>query len=189
MKKQIIIGIIGEIASGKDTVANFIRKKYKAKVIPMSGSLREGLNIFDLPQTRHNMWTLSEGLRKMFSPDIVAKGALKKIENAKEKIICVTGIRFQADLKHFEHLPSFVLVFVKVDAKIRFKRLKKRGQNADDNTKTWTQFQKDCKLSTEVHIKKLTKKADFVLDNNGTVDDLRKQIKKLIKNIKAHVQK
>jgi dephospho-CoA kinase len=50
----------------------------------------------------------------------------------------------------------------------------------DDIGKTWEDFQKDLKLSTEVEIAALVKKADYQLDNNGTKEDLFKQVDSLI---------
>jgi len=80
-----------------------------------------------------------------------------------------------------KQIEGFQLIGVEVDSKIRFERLQKRGENADDTSKTWEQFQADHKLETEVYIPELLKQADVTIDNNGNLEDLYKQLDKLVK--------
>ena len=69
---------------------------------------------------------------------------------------------------------------------INFERLIKRGQNVDDKSKTWNDFQKDLLLSTEVEIANLVKKSSYQLDNNGNLETLYLQVDKLVNNLQKN---
>jgi dephospho-CoA kinase len=86
-------------------------------------------------------------------------------------------------MAYFKNWPGYVLVGINTDIKTCYDRLVKRSQNVDDQTKTWEQFQKDLQLSTEIAIDDLIKKAPIKINNNGTFEDLYKQIDELIKEL------
>jgi dephospho-CoA kinase len=67
------------------------------------------------------------------------------------------------------------------DSKVRFGRITKRGENADDNTKTFEEFMADHQKPTEITIPAVIELAKERIDNNGSTEDLQKQIDELIK--------
>lgn len=186
--QKIIIGLVGEIASGKDTVAKYLQKKYGSQTISFSQPLRDILDIMDLPQTRENMAWLGNDLRQRFGQDILAKAITGQVKKSKNKIICLPNVRLPQDITYLKKLPGFHLVHIDTEPKIRYKRLIKRSQNPDDKSKTWAQFLRDAKLPTETKIRKLARQADWRLDNNGATTDLKKQIEEMMKGIKSQIQ-
>ena len=186
-KSKIIVGLVGEIAAGKDTVADYLRKKYGSQTISFSQPLRDILDILLLDQSRNNMAWLGHDLRDRFGQDILAKAITKQVNEAKSQILCLPNIRLPQDIKYLKDMPGFVLIGINTQAEIRFKRIKTRGQNTDDKTKTWKQFQKDAKLPTEISIRKIMKKAKYQIDNNGSFKELHSQVDKIIKDIKKYV--
>lgn len=183
MAKKLIIGLVGEIASGKDTAAAYLKKKYRSETISFSQPLRDILDRLFLPQTRENMAKLGIALRKNYGQDLLSKIIAQEIKKSKKKIFVLPNIRLESDIIYLHREPGFVLVNIEADMKTRFARIKKRGQNADDKTKTWSGFLKDSKLSTEIQIKKLAKTCKYKLDNNGTKKELEKQIDGLMKKL------
>lgn len=181
--KKIILGLVGEIAAGKDTVAAYLKKKYSSQTISFSQPLRDILDRLNLKQTRENMAWLGHDLRKKFGQNLLAKALDQQIKNSKNKIICLPNIRLPQDIKYLKKMPGFVLINIKAQPKIRYERLTKRSQNADDQNKTWTQFLKDAKLPTEINIRKLAKKARYQIDNNGNFKQLYRQVEKIINKI------
>lgn len=173
---QLILGFVGEMASGKGTAAAYCKHKYGALNLRFSTILRETLDRVYLPHTRDNMIFLSETLRGHFGDDILAYAMKCDVQKAKNNFITIDGIRRPADLAHLKNLPNFHLIGITADAKLRFQRLKKRKENKDDRTKTWRQFQKDSNKSTEKTIKDVANHAEFVIDNNGTFKHMYKQI-------------
>jgi dephospho-CoA kinase len=130
------------------------------------------------------MKNCGEVLRGTFGKDLFSKIIAEEIKNSKAKLIILPNVRTNIDLIHLKKLPGFVLVAITADPKIRYERLTKRGQNADDKTKTWDQFKNDQHLSTEIHIKKLAKKAHYHLDNNGNERELYSQIEEIFKKLR-----
>lgn len=181
--KKIILGLVGEIASGKDTVADYLVEKYGAKTISFSQPLRDILDILYQPQNRANMAGLGDTLREQFGQDLLSCVIAKKIKNSRDKIIVLPNVRLESDIVYLKKLPGFVLVSIDTEAKTRFKRLTSRGQNTDDKTKTWAQFQKDAQLYTERGIRDLMKKCKYKLDNNKKKTDLYNQIETLLQKI------
>jgi dephospho-CoA kinase len=65
--------------------------------------------------------------------------------------------------------------------------LTKRRQNTDDASKTAMQFEKDAQLETEVGIRDLKERADFVINNDGTLEDLEKQVDEMVIALKQKI--
>jgi len=179
--KKIIFGFTGLIASGKGTAAKYIEQKYSAANLRFSTMLRDVLSRLYLPQSRDMLVKLSETIRANFGEDSFAKVMAQDAKNNKKDIIVIEGIRRPADITYLSKLPNFVLVEIFADPKIRYERLIKRGENADDNTKTYEQFLEDHKRSTELSILDVLKSATEHIDNNGSTEDLHNQLDKLVK--------
>lgn len=183
IKDKIIIGLVGEMVSGKDTVADYLVKKYKSKTVSFSQPLRDILDRIYLPQTRINMATLGTALRAKFGQDVLANAVIEEIKASNNSIICLPNIRLESDMTELKKFKNFILISIETDQKIRFQRITKRLQNKDDANKTWSQFLKDSKLATETKIKKIAKKAKYSITNNTNYSDLYSQVDHIMKEI------
>ncbi len=182
-KKKIIIGLTGQIACGKGVIKKFLIEKYKASDYRFSTILRNILDRLDIEQSRKNMQKISIALRKTFGENVLAKAMAKDADEDKDDFIVIDGIRRMADIKYLKNVKGFFLVSVKADKKIRYQRVVQRNENKGDNKKTFAQFLNDEKQETELEIPKTMKKANFVIDNNGTWEELWEQIHQLVKKI------
>jgi len=176
MNNKIIIGLIGEISSGKGTVAKYLEKKYGASSHRFSTPLRDVLTRLYTEINRENLVGLSKTLRELLGQDLLAKVISKDVNKDHSKIVVVDGIRRMADLIYLKELQEFKLAYITADIKIRYDRIIKRGENADDVNKTFEQFVKDHQLETELEIPKIGATADIKIDNNGNIEKLHKQI-------------
>lgn len=181
--RKIVLGITGEIGSGKTTVAKYLRKKYKADYFKFSDMLRDLLQRLYLEESRKNMQQISTLLRKMFGEDLMAKVIAQDIENSKSKIIVAEAMRRPIDAKYLRKLKNFYILAINTDAKKRYKRLTKRSENPDDKNKTLAQFKKESQWETEITIRQIMKKADFQIDNNSSFQNLYKQINTILENL------
>jgi len=178
---KIILGITGEIACGKGTIASHLAKEYQAGTHRFSTMLRDVLDRMYIEQTRENIATLSTILRKNYGEDVMAKTMMREAEDDKNEIVIIDGVRRLADIKYLQELPHFKLVYIEADMQKRYERIIKRGENTDDIGKTFEEFQKEHELETELQIRDLKNYANYVVDNNGTYTDLYEQIDKIIK--------
>jgi len=183
MKSIIVLGLVGEIASGKSTVADFLITEFKAEAVSFSQPLRDILDILSLPQNRENMVWLGVDLRARFGQDILAKAVFRAAQNSSAPIICLPNIRLAEDITVFKAVPNFYLVKIEAHSEIRYQRLCHRRENPDDQNKTWAEFLSDSQLPTEISIREVAKSAQFALDNNTDKPCLFDQVKKLIQTI------
>ena len=177
---RLIIGMTGLIASGKGAAAKYCEETYKASNHRFSTMLRDALDRFHLPHTRENMVAISEAMREKFGQDIMAKVLAEDASQDDNDIVIVEGIRRIPDITHLAKLPNFILVRIEAEPATRYARLTQRGENTDDNSKTYEQFLTDHQLPTEVTIPEVMALATVSLDNNGDLADLYKQLDTLI---------
>lgn len=177
---KIIIGLVGEIASGKDVTKKYLELNYGANCHRFSTILRDILNRLYLPIERVNMQEMSTLLRQKFGEDLLAKIITEDVKNDAREIVVVDGIRRAADMVYLRQLPGFNLISITVEPQLRYERLVKRKENADDATKTYEQFLADGQRETELEIPQVMASADYTLNNNGSLKDLYVQIEKIM---------
>jgi len=105
-----IIGLVGQIACGKEVVKKYLAEKYKAQDCKFSTSLRDILMRLDLPVSRENMQKMSTILRAGFGEDLLAKVIAADASKLKSEIVVMDGIRRMADIKYLKDLPNFYLI-------------------------------------------------------------------------------
>jgi len=182
-EKKIIIGLVGQLACGKGTVAEYLKKKYGASVYRYSTMLRDVLNRLYLEINRVNIQDLSSVLRKKFGEDLLAKVITEDVKKDSNKLIVVDGIRRMDDIKYLINEKGFILTKVTAKPETRYKRITGRGENTDDTKKTFAQFLKDETKEADAGIPKVMTKAKKEINNDGDLDDLHKQVDNLIKEL------
>lgn len=187
--QKVVLGISGEIASGKDTVGDYLAVTYGALKLRFSQPLRDTLDRLGLDQNRENMARLSMHLRKAFGEDILSRVILSEAEGSDAEFVMVDGIRRLPDMIHMETDEHFYFCYVDATPEKRFERLTHRRQNTDDASKTAVQFEKDAQLETEMGIHDLKERADFVINNDGTLEELHAQIDKMVGELRERATK
>lgn len=178
--KKIILGLAGEIASGKGTVSLYLQKNFKAKTYRFSTALRDVAKRMHLEESRQNLQKISTLFRENFDDNILSQVIAEDVRGDNQKLIVIDGVRRMADIKYLKKLKGFFLVYIETEMEKRYQRLILRGENSDDLSKTFEQFQEDHKREAELQIKDLKLKADFVLDNNGNKEALYEQVEKIL---------
>ncbi len=182
--KKIVIGLVGEAGSGKDTVANFIIKKYKAASFRFADLLREALEIFfgEGNVSREQLIWLSNGIRGKYGNGVIAKALKKRIDRIREGIVILNGMRIGEDIDFVRSFPNSYIIYVTLDQKSRWERIYGRGEKSDD-AMSFEKFQEIEKAETEVQIPAIGKKADFTLINNENKDRLQEKAEEIIEKI------
>lgn len=173
---KIIIGIAGESGSGKDTATRYLAEKYGASHHKFSAMLRDILDRLNVEQNRKNIDLISTTLRHAFGEDIMSRVICHDVESDTHELIVMDGVRRESDLMCVRSLPGFVLWFVDTSLETRYNRITSRRENADDHTKTFEEFVEESKSEPQQRIQDLKGIADFVIDNNGTLEQLQGQI-------------
>ena len=84
--KKTIIGLVGELASGKYVTKKYLAENYVASCHRFSSILRDVLSRLYLPIVRANLQKLSTALRQNFSEDIFAKIIAEDVKNDPMKL-------------------------------------------------------------------------------------------------------
>ena len=179
--KKIILGIAGEMASGKGTSAKYLVEKYGASSYRFSTAIRDVAKRMHLEESRENLQKISTIFRENFDDNILSRVIYEDVKKDKNNIIVIDGVRRMADISFLKRLKEFKLIYVDAEMKVRYERIIKRGENSDDNNKTFEEFKKDHQREAEMQIGSLKKEADVIIDNNGTFEELYRQLDNLVK--------
>jgi dephospho-CoA kinase len=180
---KIIIALVGQIASGKEAVKKYISIKYSTKDCKFSDPLRDVVRRLDIPESRENLQKLSTTLRANFGEDLLAKVIASDASKLASEIVVIDGVRRMADIKYLNELPTFYLIRVDADEKIRYERMKARNENVGDKDKTFEQFLADQNNEAEKGIPEVMDFAGISIKNNGTLEELYAETDKVLKNI------
>jgi dephospho-CoA kinase len=180
MDKKIILGLVGTLASGKETIKKYIVEKYNAKDCRFSTILRDAMNRTAIPISRENLQKFSTILRANFGENILAKAIAADASKLDADIVVIDGIRRFTDIEYLEKLFNFILIKIDADPKIRYERLKKRNENIDDDKKTFEEFLNDHEAEADKQIPEVMKAAKYFIDNSGSFENLYKQIDELL---------
>lgn len=181
---KTVLGIAGEIASGKGTTTKHLVEKYGASQHRFSTMLRDVAQRMHLEENRENLQKISTIFRENFSDDLLSQVIYHDVEADPAEIVVIDGVRRMSDIEYLKKLPGFCLVYIDTEMEKRFERLTHRGENTDDATKTLEEFKVDNEREAERKIKDLKTDADFVVDNNGSLEDLYSQIDVIISRCK-----
>jgi dephospho-CoA kinase len=206
-REKIIIGLTGPICGGKGIVAEYLRKKgffYTST----SEQVREECRRRKITITRENLQKLGDQMRKKIGPEVWAKRCWETINKKKVPLAIVDSIRGVAEVDFLKTKPNFVrnkvlakrgsylknkvlakrgsyfyLIGVIAPRGTRFKRVAARGRESDPLN--WNDFLRidkaDFKSGQGKFGRDITaclKKADLLLNNNGTIKKLEEKVEK-----------
>ena len=179
-----IIGLVGEKGSGKDTFAKYLTEISDKKIahIRFSDLLKQTLKLWDIEPSRANLQKLAQ-LLEDFGSGTVAHGLEKQIESTEADIIILDGIRWKPDVELLRKFPDHKLVYITADPKLRFERLKNRGEKTGESEMSYDQFLEEEKAPNELLIPEIGANADIKIENNGTIEDFDKTIEELCSKI------
>lgn len=187
---MISIAIVGNIASGKSTVENVLRKKgykvFDSDIIAhevledLSDKIFEAFKDYDISENGRisrqklgalvfNDKNLKEKLENIIHPEI--KVRIKKIfeENKLEKYIFVSiPLLFEVGWRNlFDKI-----LFIYTEDKIRLNRLMQRNNFTKDEAL--------ARIKSQLPQEEKVKVSDFIINNNHSIDVLQKYIERFI---------
>ncbi|NLK62060.1 MAG: dephospho-CoA kinase [Fusobacteria bacterium] len=194
----MIIGLTGGIATGKSTVSSYL-KKMGYKVIDtdeISSEIIENKVIIDNIIKEFGSGILSgkkidkkklkkiifedEEKRKILNsimhPEIISKVKLKIKEFSLNNELLIVDMPLLYEVSFENEVNKVIVVYLPFE--IQLQRVMSRD-NMDYND--------SCNaIRSQMSLKEKVDKADYILDNSGTLEELKEKIYKLIQNIKKN---
>jgi len=183
-EKRLIVGLTGKLGSGKGTIAEYLAGK-GFWVTSLSDRIREEIKSRGEEVTREKLLQVADELRQYFGPEVLAKRTWEKLVAAGVSKAVIDSIRGEAEVDFLKGKEGFVLLGVVADPKVRFERVKARQRESDPQTleEFLAVEEKDIKSGQGKvgrDIEKCLEKADFIIENNGTIEQLQKKIEEIL---------
>ncbi|MBI2669026.1 AAA family ATPase [Candidatus Woesearchaeota archaeon] len=178
----MIIGVTGNYAAGKDTVAELLQKMNFYHV-SFSDLLREELAQRKVKITRDNLITIGNELRQQNGADILARRALEKLKDGENHVF--TSIRNPAEVQLLQKRSDFLFINVEAPEEIRLQRIIQRARENDPRTLKELRQKEARENSTDPNAQQLQKAASLAkitLINDATVEKLQQKVEKLVKD-------
>ncbi|MEE8167712.1 MAG: AAA family ATPase [Candidatus Hydrothermarchaeales archaeon] len=167
---RLYVGLAGKIGSGKTVVSEHLQKAYGATEHRFSEILEDILDRLYLPHERGYLQRLGGSIRKELGHDVIVNAMKKDLETEKADVVVIDGIRYENEVEMLRDFKG-ILIFVSAPSELRYQRSVKRGTRGEA-TITFEQFLVNEKAATERGLDIVERKADYVLDNTGTLEEL-----------------
>jgi len=180
---EMIIGITGSYASGKDTVASILQEKGFIHY-SLSDILREELKKKRKEITRENLISLGNELREKYGASALADKIIKKLEGNKNYVI--TSVRNPKEIEILSTKENFHLVNIISPVRTRYKRflnrIKERGEKDAESFREFMRNEKleNSKDETKQQLNVCEKLAKIKLINNSSLEKLKEKVNRLV---------
>jgi len=187
----MIIGLMGKIGSGKDTVASYLCEKYGFVMIGYGDLARKIATKRCMEHNRANLMSIvSEHIDK-FGTDYFSKLMVKEIREHTGNRIVINGVRQVSDAT--ELIDGFqddvLLIYIYTSENNRYIRMKERNRPGDPETFDEFTIQDDEERES-FNTDKTFEMANITLENNDSEQSLFSEIddiiSRFIKNKNSH---
>jgi dCMP deaminase len=177
----MIIGLTGKNGAGKTEVCQYLKKR-SFEYYSLSDEIREEATRKGLEVTREVLIEVGNELRQKHGPGILAERILARLQSDRNCV--VDSIRNPSEVDVLKTRGDFTLLAVQADETIRFERSRNRGREAAAQTLQQFLAEEARELSSDnlfnQQLHETGQKADLVVTNNGTLEDLHRRLDELL---------
>ena len=174
-----VIGFCGLPGSGKSTALESVEDL--GIIVNMGDVVRNEAMKKNIEQTDENLGQLAKTLRIEGGDDVIAEKCVDMIQNSQSEIVLVDGIRSTYELNVFRNYWTFPLIVIEAYEANRHQRIIERAR--DDDSKSVLDIKKREEREIGFGLLELIQEADYIVKNNSTIQDLKKNTRKLIKEL------
>ena len=173
-----VIGIIGPLASGKDSAAKCLQKRPNTPIYQISSELKELAEQNEIPTDRENLINYSRELVSIYGDDYLAR---RIFEKNNDELMIVVGMRQVGQINYLRDNPSLTLIGIDASPEIRFERVKDRNKIGDPFTlEHFLEIERKENGKSVQKISDCMKQVDHLIENEGYKRDLCLKIKRMI---------
>jgi len=200
---MIVVGITGGIASGKSTASSILKKEYnayvfdadeEAKLLLSNQEVSEkiiqsfpDLKSTDPKEMSKIVFKNQENQKKLNSivHPALRSEMIKRIDRARNQkkhpiFISDAALIIESGSYEYYHNSGAYLILLTSSESIRIKRALSRGNLSEQSIRE--------RMVLQWNDEKKKDYADYIIENNGSVDDLRSAIRFLVKEIKENAK-
>lgn len=184
---MLIIWITWTLGAGKGTIVQYLVEKKWFQHFSVRSFLLQEIEKRELPKSRDTMVLVANELRAQHGASYIAEQLYQQaLISGKDTII--ESIRAVGEAEALKGKWNFYLFAVDAQPKIRFERILLRGSDTDkvsyDEFISNEQREMTNTDPTKQNIEKCMQLADYNFNNDGTFDDLYKQVEETIEKIR-----
>ncbi len=180
---MIIIGITGTIGAGKGTLVEYLVKKKGFVHYSVRDFLIEELNKRNMLVNRDTMVLLANELREKNSSSYIIDCLYQQAKKSGKDTV-IESIRTPGEVESLRKKENFCLLAVDADPKIRYERIVQRNSETDhisfEEFLSNEQREMTSIDSNKQNLSKCIAMADCLLTNNGTINELYKQLEETL---------
>lgn len=181
-QKQVMLGITGTNGAGKGTVVEYLIKQKKFVHFSASGLITEEIEKRGLPVNRDSMIEVGNDLRAKNGAGYIAEELIRRASKNEGNSI-IESIRTLGEVEKLREKGG-ILLAVDAEQKLRYERNLKRGGVKDDVSfgEFVEQERKEMESDdpNKQNLLACRKAADYVIQNNGSIEELNNEIEKLL---------
>ncbi len=184
----MILGLTGLNAAGKGEVARILREG-GFESFSLSDELRDELRRNGVTETRQSLIEWGTRLRAEQGRDVLARRVSARFTQGLNQV--VDSIRNPDEVRYLRGQPGFFLVRVEAPIEVRFARSMARAREGDTRDIAAFREAESRELASDdpaaQQLVQTFALADFVVVNDGTVEDLRERVKAVFREAAARV--
>lgn len=189
---MFIIGITGTLGAGKGTVVSYLLEEKGFTHFSVRGYLAEELSRRGMPVNRDTLTAIGNSLRSKHGSSCIIEELFRKAKEQQNNCV-IESIRTPGEIEALRKQKDFYLLAVDADPRLRYKRIRNRNSETDRvSYLTFIQNEEREMHSDDPNKQNLAaciKEADHVINNNGIIETLHKNIEAFLKKIGYNTKK
>ncbi|MFX1374551.1 MAG: AAA family ATPase [Promethearchaeota archaeon] len=174
-----VIAICGLPGSGKTTAIEAIMDL--GTVVTMGDVVRNEAKKRKVEPSRNNIGEIAKDIREKEGPAVIAEKCVELIKKNPEDVIFIDGIRSFFEVNVFRKYWKFPIIAIVVEEEERIKWLFERART--DDPQNIDELKERDRREIQFGLDQVIQKADYIISNNSTIEDLKKKTRKLIIDI------
>lgn len=174
-----VIAFCSYPGGGKSTAIESI--KDLGIIITMGDVIRNEAKKRNVEPTGENLGKIAKEIREIGGQDIIAIKCVDLIKKKNEEVIFIDGIRSISEVNVFRKIWKFPIIAIEIDEKKRSQRLFNRARS--DDPKNLEDLRERDKREIEFGLHDVLSKADYIIKNDSTIEDLKRKTRKTVLEI------